>query len=156
VTPLRDNLIEPVMDLLALGKPYVRPRTYSDYWAYAHLFGSTCPVALTDTTVVGVVIAFRSQDDPEDVYVQDVMTHPDYRKQGIARRLLDTVQARASDWGCRRLYLTSEPDNNAAHTTWRSLGFTNVPGDHTINGVSVISDYKGPRRHRAVYELRLA
>jgi GNAT superfamily N-acetyltransferase len=155
IRPLDQDLIPPVIQLLGLGAPYVRPRTHSDYWLYATLFSSTCPVALTGDTVTGAVIAFRSQDDPQDVYVQDVMTHPDHRKQGVAHRLLDTVRDRAVHWGCTRLYLTSEPDNTAAHATWTALGFTNTPGDHTINGISVITDFKGPGRTRAVYELPL-
>ncbi|MBB5159291.1 GNAT family N-acetyltransferase [Saccharopolyspora phatthalungensis] len=67
--------------------------------------------------------------------------------------LLDVVRSRAVTWGCRRLYLTSEPDNTAAHSAWTNLGFTNVPGDHNVNGVSVITDFKGPDKSRAVYEL---
>ncbi|MEV2274511.1 hypothetical protein AB0I72_02895 [Nocardiopsis sp. NPDC049922] len=55
----------------------------------------------------------------------------------------------------RRLHLTSEPDNQEAHASWIALGFVNVPGDREINGVSVISDFKGLGRHRAVYQLTL-
>jgi GNAT superfamily N-acetyltransferase len=103
----------------------------------------------------GVVIAFRSQDNPYDVYVQDVMSHPDHRRRGITRSLLDVVRRQATAWGCHRLYLTSEPDNAPAHATWLSLGFATIAGDRTINGVPVISDYKGPGNHRAVYELKI-
>ena len=62
----------------------------------------------------------------------------------------------ATAWGCERLYLTSEPDNSAAHGTWLSLGFIKIPGDRSIDGVSVISNYKGPGKDRAVYELMIA
>ena len=48
--------------------------------------------------------------------------------------------------------MTSEPDNHTAHAAWTTLGFTNVAGDHTINGVTVIADYKGPGKTGAVYE----
>jgi GNAT superfamily N-acetyltransferase len=155
ITPLRVPLVPAVEHLIGLGAPYVWPRTSSDYWLYAELFSSTCPVAMDNDDVIGVVIAFRSQDRPDDVYVQDVVSHPDHRRRGITRSLLDTVRQQATSWGCHRLYLTSEPDNSAAHATWLSLGFTNIPGDRTINGVSVISDYKGPGKHRAVYELKI-
>ncbi|HET9254408.1 MAG TPA: GNAT family N-acetyltransferase [Pseudonocardiaceae bacterium] len=154
ITPLRAPLIPAVEQLIGLGAPYVRLRTESDYWLYAELFSSSCPVAI-DNEVIGVVIAFRSQDKPGDVYVQDVMTDPVRRRCGIARSLMGAIQKQASAWGCERLYLTSEPENTAAHRTWLSLGFSNVPGDHTIDGVSVISHYKGPGKDRAVYELNL-
>ncbi len=144
ITPFRTALIPAVEHLIGLGPPYVRRRTTSDYWLYAELFSSTCPVAVDHHDVFGVVIAFRSQDTPDDVYVQDVVTHPDHRRRGIARSLVDTVRQQASRWGCQRLYLTCEPDNLAARATWLSLGFTNIPADRTTDGVSVISNYKGP------------
>ncbi len=155
ITPLRVPLIPAVERLIGLGAPYVRARTWSDYWLYAELFSATCPVAMDNDEVVGVVIAFRSQDDPDDVYIQDVVSHPDHRRRGITRSLLDTVRQQATAWECHRLYLTSEPDNSGAHATWLSLGFTNIPGDRTINGVCVISNYKGPGKDRAVYELKI-
>jgi len=153
IKPLRVEHIGAVEHLVGLGGPYVRPRTPSDYWLYAALFSCTCPVAFDDQKLAGVVIAFRSQNKPDDVYVQDVVTHPARRRGGIARALLDVVRQQAITWGCRRLYLTSEPDNHAARATWLSLGFTNVPGDRTVDGVSVVSNYKGPGKHRAVYEV---
>jgi hypothetical protein len=67
--------------------------------------------------------------------------------------LLAHIQRQAVAWGCKRLYLTSEPDNTAAHATWLSFGFTNVEGDLSEHGVSVVSNFKGPGKHRAVYEL---
>ncbi len=152
---LRPELIGDVERLMALGEPYVRPRTSSDYWLYARLFSSTCPVAVDGGVLAGAVIAFRSQDDPADVYVQDVMSHPDFRRRGVARLLLDSVRSRAAEWGCRRLYLTSEPENRAAHRTWLTLGFRNVPGEREFDGVQVTTDFKGRGKDRAVYELLL-
>jgi GNAT superfamily N-acetyltransferase len=155
IVRLGQDLIPEVIALMERGAPYIRPRTASDYWAYARLFSSTCPLALVDEQVVGAVMAFRSQDDPDDVYVQDVMVDPDHRREGIAHQLIVSVRDRATAWGCRRLYLTSEPANTAAHATWLALGFTNVAGDVVIGGVSVKVDFKGPGKDRAVYELAL-
>lgn len=155
VTPMNRDLIDQVHDLMALGEPYVRVRTHSDYWLYGELFSATCPVALVDDRAVGAVIAFRSQDDPDDVYVQDVMTHPNHRREHVAATLLTAVRDQASAWRCRRLYLTSEPDNSAAHATWTRLGFHNPPNDREIDGIWVTLDFKGPGKDRAVYELRL-
>ncbi len=155
MTTLSQELVPQVQRLMELGAPFIRARTYSDYWLYARLFASSCPVALIDGAVVGAVIAFRSQEEPKDVYLQDVMIHPDHRKRGVARALVAEVRQRAVDWGCERLYLTSEAENIAAHAAWISLGFCNVQGDLEINGISVIKDFKGPGKDRAVYELLL-
>lgn len=155
IAPMRQDDISDVLELMTLGAPYVRPRTASDYWLYANLFSGTCPLAHDNGRLVGAVIAFRSQDNPEDVYVQDVVTHPEHRRAGVTTALLDIVRERSRVLGARRLYLTSEADNTAAHITWTRRGFANVIGDRTVDGVSVISDYKGPGKDRAVYELYL-
>jgi hypothetical protein len=65
------------------------------------------------------------------------------------------VRDQATAWGCLRVYLTSEPENTAAHATWTSLGFVNVAGDFTVNDVAVTRDFKGPGKDRAVYQLRI-
>jgi GNAT superfamily N-acetyltransferase len=155
ITKLSQDLIPQVYALMELGEPYVRVRTHSDYWLYARLFSSTCPVALAGNDVAGAVIAFRSQDDPDDVYVQDVMVHPTYRKQGVANALMAAVRDRAATWGGKRLYLTSEPENAVAHAAWLSMGYINVPGDRCVNGVWVTAGFKGPGKDRAVYQLSL-
>ncbi|MFQ6395910.1 GNAT family N-acetyltransferase [Nocardia sp. KC 131] len=153
IEALRVPLIPGVIALTELGAPYITPRGYSDYWLYAELFSSTCRVALDGGRVVGIALGFRSQDAPEDLYVQDVMTHPDHRRRGVTRGLVDELREQAWELGCRRLYLTSKPGNSAAHKTWERLGFTNIRGDSFIDGVSLITDYKGPGQTRAVYEL---
>ncbi|GAA5079674.1 GNAT family N-acetyltransferase [Nocardia iowensis] len=156
IQPLRQQMIPDVIALMQRGEPFITARTYSDYWLYANLFSSTCPVAVVDGHLVGSVIAFRSQDEPGEVYVQDVMTHPNFRKRGVTRGLIAHVRERAEAMNCRRIYLTSEPHNSAAHRAWSALGFVNVPGDRTVDGVSVITDFKGPGKTRAVYELTIS
>lgn len=153
VTALSLEHIEAVAALISRGEPFVRARTPSDYWLYATLFASTCPVALVDGAVVGVVIAMRSQEKPGDVYIQDVMIDPDHRRAGLATALLAHVHRRARTSGCTRLYLTSEPENRSAHAAWLSMGFRNVPGQELVDGIWITSDFKGPGKHRAVYEL---
>lgn len=155
ITPLSVDLIPQTIALMNLGEPYIRARTSSDYWLYATLFSTTCPTAHINNQLAGAVIAFRSQDNPEDIYVQDVMTHPNYRRRGVAQALINHVRDQATTWQCSRLYLTSEPDNTTAQATWETLGFTNTGGDQLINDVPVITDYKGPGKHRAVYQISI-
>ncbi|WP_243422428.1 GNAT family N-acetyltransferase [Micromonospora globispora] len=147
--------INAVLTLMTLGDPYVKPRTESDYWLYAKLFSSTTPLTFIDGQLVGVIVAFRSQDNPSEIYVQDVMVRPNFRRRGVATELLNSVIAQGQAWDCRRLFLTSEPENNAAHVAWLSYGFENLPGNMIERGVQVQSDYKGPGKHRAIYEYRI-
>jgi GNAT superfamily N-acetyltransferase len=152
IVPLDISLVPGTMALLAMGDPFVRVRSESDYWLYSQLFSSSCPMMVEGGSVIGVVLAFRSQDTPDEIYVQDVMVHPQHRRRGIARALLDGLVVRAETWGCKRIYLTSEAENSAAHQAWTVMGFVNVPGDRKQGGVWIISDYKGPGKDRAVYE----
>lgn len=157
VTALRPEHISEIQRLMELGEPYIHARSLSDYWLYAALFSSTCPIAVGEgNSITGAVIAFRSQDAPADVYVQDVMIRPRHRRCGIARALLDSVRSQAEEWDCERIYLTSEPDNQAAHATWTALGFANAQSDYEIDGIWVTADFKGPDRSRAVYEMSLS
>ena len=132
ITPLTVELAPAVEQLVELGRPWLTPRTPSDYWLYATLFSTTCPVAVIDGLPAASITAFRSQDNPEEVYVQDVITHPDRRRQGLTRALMHHITQQARAWGCRRLYLTSEPHNTRAHAAWLRLGFENVRGDYSV------------------------
>ncbi|WP_262391719.1 hypothetical protein [Nocardiopsis sp. CNR-923] len=58
VTPLHPERIGEVLHLMELGEPYISARTLSDYWLYATLFSSTCPIAVADDgTIAGAVMA---------------------------------------------------------------------------------------------------
>ncbi|MFC7358820.1 GNAT family N-acetyltransferase [Nocardioides astragali] len=56
--------------------------------------------------------------------LRDLFTDPAMRRQGIARRLVETIQQAASDAGALRLSLQTEPDNVAALALYRQCGFT--------------------------------
>lgn len=79
IVSLRVDLIGPVRELLSLGEPFISPRGVSDYWLYASLFADTCLVAVEDDDLVGVALGFQSRVQPADLYLQDVMVHPEHR-----------------------------------------------------------------------------
>jgi len=56
--------------------------------------------------------------------LRDLFADPALRRQGVARRLVETVQQAASDAGAMRLSLQTEPDNAAALALYRRCGFT--------------------------------
>lgn len=158
ITPLSHELTGSVRDLMTAGAPWVRPRDPSDYWLCAELFAPTCPLALAgDGTVIGALIAYRSQVQPAQLYVQDLIVDPDRRRQGVAAALLAHLRRAAGALGCEQIYLTSEPANAVAHQTWLRSGFVNRPGDYrdAATGVHVVRDFKGPGKDRAVYDLEL-
>ncbi len=56
-------------------------------------------------------------------YIQDVYTREPYRRQGIARRMVERLEAWMRDQGVRRVELTVAPQNPAALAFWEDLGY---------------------------------
>jgi ribosomal protein S18 acetylase RimI-like enzyme len=53
----------------------------------------------------------------------DIVTHADFRRQGLARRVVATLLARAWEKGARQAYLQVERDNAPARTLYAQFGF---------------------------------
>lgn len=43
-------------------------------------------------------------------YVNNIVVHPDGRGQGLFRVIMDTLEAKAKEWGCTRMELTCSRD----------------------------------------------
>jgi ribosomal protein S18 acetylase RimI-like enzyme len=56
--------------------------------------------------------------------LRDLFVDPAVRRQGVARRLVETIKEAARDAGALRLSLQTEPDNAAALALYRQCGFT--------------------------------
>lgn len=153
---LNKDHIPALIRLMEQGAPYVRVRGESDYWLYAELFADSCPIMIEEERIIGAVIAFHSQINATETYIQDVMIHPEYRRKGIASNLIAVLADRARDVGRSRIYLTSEPENIAAHETWIRLGFRNRPGTRKDGAVEIIENFKGIGKDRAVYDLEVS
>ena len=59
----------------------------------------------------------------DEVHILNVATHPDDRRKGHARRLLDHVLDFARRKGCRFVTLEVRKSNTGAQTLYESLGF---------------------------------
>jgi ribosomal protein S18 acetylase RimI-like enzyme len=55
--------------------------------------------------------------------VVNLMTHPDYRKRGLARRLFKFAETRASDLGLKKLTLSVRAENTPAFNLYLSEGY---------------------------------
>jgi GNAT superfamily N-acetyltransferase len=65
------------------------------------------------------------------IYIDDLTTHPDYRRKGYAKILLDFVYAEAKRSGCDQLHLDSGcvPQRYDAHRLYLKYGF-NITSHH--------------------------
>jgi hypothetical protein len=68
--------IPALIALMEQGVPFVRVRGESEYWLYSELFQDTCPIVTDGEKILGAMIAFHSQANDADTYIQDVMVDP--------------------------------------------------------------------------------
>ena len=80
-------------------------------------------VALDGDTVVGYV---GSQSSIDEADIMNVAVHPDYRRQGIAENLINTLIAELKKRGCHALLLEVRVSNTPAITLYEKLGFVQV------------------------------
>jgi ribosomal protein S18 acetylase RimI-like enzyme len=108
----------------------VRPGTFdndpdpSRVWAFLATRVNELVVALDRGEVVGFVTGtvMLRPDKPTVMYIDEVLVHEDYRRQGIARRMMARIVERAQERGCEGLWLATEADNASALGLYRALG----------------------------------
>jgi ribosomal protein S18 acetylase RimI-like enzyme len=88
-------------------------------------------VAEINHEVVGSLMVTYEWSDWRDAsfwWIQSVYVKPDFRKQGIFRRLYEFVKDKASrKTGVCGLRLYVEQDNIAAQKTYKSIGMSRIP-----------------------------
>lgn len=149
IVPADRIALSQVATVMAEGRPWL-PES-SDYWLLLRFFGSTSFVALHGETAVGGLIACRNPNQPGEIYVDQVAVHRSFRGQGIVQALFHSLEALARELRCHRIWLSSDPRNPAVRV-WPRLGYVNCPGDATEGDLQIRRDFKGPGKHRAVFE----
>lgn len=72
------------------------------------------------------IVITDDETGPDEFYIDSLGVLPEYRGNGIGRRLIDTIITRASAQGHRRFGLLVDFENNSAETLYHSIGFTQV------------------------------
>ena len=82
---------------------------------------TSCFVAECDGTIIGVIIAGH---DGRRGYIYHTAVLPDYRKQGIARRLVDCAMSALEAEGINKVALVAFKKNDIGNAFWENIGFT--------------------------------
>ncbi len=81
----------------------------------------TCFVAEINDKLIGVIMA---GNDGRRGYIYHTAVHPDFRNQGIARTLVETVMKALKECGISKVSLVVFERNQDGNGFWEKLGFT--------------------------------
>ena len=82
---------------------------------------NTCLVAVNDSLIVGVIMV---GNDGRRGYIYHTAVHPSYRKQGIAKILVEKAMNELSALGINKASLVVFDRNKTGNEFWESIGFT--------------------------------
>jgi GNAT superfamily N-acetyltransferase len=107
-----------ILTLKEAKRIFNRIKTYPDYKLY---------IARVDEEIVGT-FALIIMDNIGHMgalsgIVEDVVVHPDYRRKGIGRRMMEFAMDYCRKKGCYKMTLSSNLNRIDAHRFYRSLGF---------------------------------
>jgi ribosomal protein S18 acetylase RimI-like enzyme len=108
--------------VLARLAPEVLDATVNSDWLEGFLSdpGHLMIVACAGELVIGQVAAIvhHHPDRPPDLYIDDLAVTPAFRRQGIARRLLDDAMMLGVQLGCAQAWIVTETDNAPARALY--------------------------------------
>jgi ribosomal-protein-alanine N-acetyltransferase len=81
---------------------------------------SRCWVAEVDHRIIGMIVAWMLADE---VHIATIATHPEFRRQGIAFRLLSHTLSHARQEGASSSFLEVRESNLAAQEMYRKFGY---------------------------------
>lgn len=81
----------------------------------------TCFVAAVDKSIIGAVMVGT---DGRRGYIYHTAVHPDYRKHGIAKTLVDTALSAVENLGINKVALVVFGANKGGNEFWEKMGFT--------------------------------
>jgi ribosomal protein S18 acetylase RimI-like enzyme len=81
---------------------------------------NTCFVAETDGEIIGTIMA---GNDGRRGHIYHLMVKPEYRKRGIGRKLLETVEKSLKKEGIRKIFLVAFKENKTGNKFWGRSGY---------------------------------
>ena len=89
--------------------------------AYLRRNPNTCFVAVSDGTIVGVILAGH---DGRRGFLHHTAVHPAVRRRGIAKRLVQSALDALAREGIHKVSLVVFSQNEDGNAFWESIGFT--------------------------------
>lgn len=85
--------------------------------------GGVLILAKDGEKIVGAALGYihRHPDGNDSLYVDELDTHPDYRRQGVATHLMNKAGEIAKEKGCTEVWVSTETTNETADKFYCSL-----------------------------------
>ncbi|MCQ6559404.1 GNAT family N-acetyltransferase [Paenibacillus mendelii] len=123
-------------------------------WYITH-FRETCLLAEEGGRMIGFVMGFMSQTNPDETYIRIVMVDPAYRGKGVGRALYEAFAERAVALERSVIRCVTAPWNKESIAFHISLGFIMEPQEQELEGIPVCIDYDGRGGGRVLFKKRL-
>ncbi|MCA9139315.1 MAG: GNAT family N-acetyltransferase [Planctomycetales bacterium] len=126
-----------ILEHLRKCSPHFRPPLQQrvDLADYAQKLASRSVTmeSWADQQLVGLVAAYLNPDsDPPNAFISNVSVLPEYRSQGIAKRLLDRCHHEAGRRGIQTIRLEVTAENKPAIALYMNLGYF-ITGENEDN-----------------------
>ena len=109
---------------------------------HMHLSGGFSILALSQSAPEGLISVYWKRlpaplEGEFDAYIDILEVQPEFRRQGIARRLITLAVERARAEGMTQIRAWSSEDKTEAIYMWKALGFGLCPATTYPNGQAV-------------------
>ncbi|MBM7662885.1 ribosomal protein S18 acetylase RimI-like enzyme [Bacillus mesophilus] len=114
-------------------------------------FKNTSFIAEKDGKIVGFLIGFLSQSQPDESYIHFVGVHPDFRKHKIGKELYNQFFNVVKQNGRHIIRCETSPVNKGSIAYHTKMGFEIESGDKKIDGIDVFTNYDGSNQDRVLF-----
>ncbi|MDN5929535.1 MAG: GNAT family N-acetyltransferase [Pseudonocardia sp.] len=114
-------------------------------------FTNTSLIVEEDGELLGFLIGFLSQSQPDEAYIHFVGVAPALRGAGHGRQLYERFFTLVQPYGCRVVRAITSVTNVRSQAFHISMGFAVEHSETQVNGRSVQSDYDGPGLDRVTF-----
>ena len=110
---------------------------------HMHLEDGFSILAMLGSSLVGLISVYWKSllpplSETREGYIDILEVHKDFRRQGIATRLIDLSLARANEKGAYQMRAWSSLDKLEAMWLWKALGFGLCPATTYYSGQEVM------------------